>query len=237
MSGVGIMFDETHSFRDWGLKLKKIEIGIPKTKTEYVSVPGMNGDLDLTEAQNGGIKYEMRELKFTFGVRNCSYEKWSGLISQIASDIQGAEKRIILDTDKGFYYVGRCEIDTEKSNDVTAEIAITCTCEPYKISVASSDEPWKWDTFNFLNGVIRNTSDITISSASGWQKVTLDGWVHNETLRIVSNAEMKVRYRNSTYTISVGENIMYDLILYKGTNDLYFQGTGKITLIHRGGML
>ena len=40
----------------------------------------MNGDLDLTEAQNGGIKYEMRELKFTFGVRNCSYEKWSGLI-------------------------------------------------------------------------------------------------------------------------------------------------------------
>lgn len=68
MSGVGITFDETHSFRDWGLKLKKIEIGIPKAKTEYVSVPGMNGDLDLTEAQNGGIKYEMRELKFTFGV-------------------------------------------------------------------------------------------------------------------------------------------------------------------------
>ena len=237
MSGVGITFDETHSFRDWGLRLKKIVIGIPKAKTEYVSVPGMNGDLDLSEAQNGGIKYEMRELKFTFGVRNCSYEKWSGLISQIASDIQGVEKRIILDTDKGFYYVGRCEVDTSKSNDVTAEIAVTCTCEPYKISVASSGEPWKWDTFNFLNGVIRNTSDITINATSSWQKVTLDGWVHNETLRIVSNAAMKVRYRNSTYTISVGENIMYDLILYKGTNDLYFQGAGKITLIHRGGML
>lgn len=237
MLGVGIMFDETHSFRDWGLKLKKIEIGIPKTKTEYVNVPGMNGNLDLTEAQNGGVKYEMRELKFTFGVRNCSYEKWSGLISQIASDIQGVEKRIILDTDKGFYYVGRCEVDTSKSNDVTAEIVVTCTCEPYKISVASSDEQWKWDTFNFLNGVIQNTSDITINAASSWQKVKLYGWVHNETLRIVSNAEMKVRYRNSTYTISVGENIMYDLILYKGTNDLYFQGTGKITLIHRGGML
>lgn len=176
-------------------------------------------------------------MKFTFGVRNCSYEKWSGLISQIASDIQGVEKRIILDTDKGFYYVGRCEVDTSKSNDVTAEIAVTCTCEPYKISVASSDEPWKWDTFSFINGVIRNTSDITINASSSWQKVTLDGWVHNETLRIVSDAEMKVRYRNSTYSISVGENIMYDLILYKGTNDLYFQGTGKITLIHRGGML
>ena len=102
----------------------------------------------------------------------------------------------------------------------TAEIVISCKCEPYKISVDSSDEPWKWDTFSFINGVIRNTSDITISSGSGWQKVTLDGWVHNETLRIVSNAEMKVRYRNSTYTIYTGENIMYDIVLYKGVNDL-----------------
>ena len=132
---------------------------------------------------------------------------------------------------------GRCEIETEKNNDVTAEIVISCKCEPYKISVDSSDEPWKWDTFSFINGVIRNTSDITISSGSGWQKVSLDGWVHNETLRIVSNAEMKVRYRNSTYTIYTGENIMYDIVLYKGVNDLYFQGTGKVTLIHRGGML
>lgn len=92
----------------------------------------------------------------------------------------------------------------------------------------SSDEPWKWDTFSFINGVIRNTSDITISSGSGWQKVTLDGWVHNETLRIVSNAEMKVRYRNSTYTIYTGENIMYDIVLYKGVNDLYFQERARL---------
>lgn len=218
-------------------RLKKIVIGIPKAKTEYVSVPGMNGDLDLSEAQNGGVKYEMRTLKFTFGARNCSYERWSGLLSQIASDLQGISKRIILDTDKGYYYTGRCEIETEKNNDVTAEIVISCKCEPYKISVDSSDEPWKWDTFSFINGVIRNTSEITISSGSGWQKVSLDGWVHNETLRIVSNAEMKVRYRNSTYTIYTGENIMYDIVLYKGANDLYFQGTGKVTLIHRGGML
>lgn len=237
MSGIGITFGEKHSFQDWGLKLKGVSIGIPKAKTEYVSVPGMNGDLDLTEAQNGGVKYEMRELKFTFGVRNCSYEKWSTLVSQVASDIQGAEKRIILDTDKDYCYVGRCQVDTTKSNDVTAEIVVTCTCEPYKISVFSSDEPWKWDTFNFINGVIRGTSDITIDAASTWQKIVLVGWIYNETLRIVSNADMKIKYRNSYYSIYAGENIMYDMVLYNGTNELYFQGTGKVTLIHRGGML
>lgn len=182
-----------------------------------------------------GTKEEEPNIEVIHVTQN--YERWSGLLSQIASDLQGISKRIILDTDKGYYYTGRCEIETEKNNDVTAEIVISCKCEPYKISVDSSDEPWKWDTFSFINGVIRNTSDITISSGSGWQKVSLDGWVHNETLRIVSNAEMKVRYRNSTYTIYTGENIMYDIVLYKGVNDLYFQGTGKVTLIHRGGML
>ena len=89
MSGVGITLDETHSIRDWGSRLKKTVIDIPNAKTEHASVPGMNGDLDLSEAQNGGVKYEMRTLKFTFGARNCSYERWSGLLSQIASDLQG----------------------------------------------------------------------------------------------------------------------------------------------------
>ena len=52
----------------------------------------MNGDLDLSEAQNGGVKYEMRTLKFTFRAKNCSYERWSGLLSQIASDLQESRR-------------------------------------------------------------------------------------------------------------------------------------------------
>lgn len=233
----GVSFDDAHSYNDWGLKLKSVSIGVPKAKTVYVSVNGMNGSLDLTEAQNGGVVYEMRTLKFTFDARDCSYTRWTGLISRIARAIEGKKRRIILDVDSGYYYTGRCHIDTKKTNEELAEISIECTCDPYKLDVTSSNEPWKWDTFNFIDGVIRNTSDITISAGSGWQKVSLYGWVHNETLRIVSNAEMKVRYQNSTYTISAGENIMYDIVLYEGENKLYFQGKGKITIVHRGGML
>ena len=237
MSGVGITFDETHSFRDWGLKLKKIVVGIPKAKTEYVSVPGMNGDLDLTEAQNGGVKYEMRSLKFSFGVRNCTYDDWSGLVSQIASELQGKKKQIVLDTDREYYYVGRCEIDPEKTNDVTGDITISCTCEPYKYDINSSGKPWIWDIFNFESGVIRNTSNLKSNAASTWQAVYMDGWFYNETLKIISDADMQVKYNGKIFDIYAGENAMYDLFLTQGKNTLYFQGVGTITLIHRGGML
>ena len=47
----GVSFDGAHSYNDWGLKLKSVSIGVPKAKTVYVSVNGMNGSLDLTEAQ------------------------------------------------------------------------------------------------------------------------------------------------------------------------------------------
>ena len=95
----GVSFDGAHSYNDWGLKLKSVSIGVPKAKTVYVSVNGMNGSLDLTEAQNGGVVYEMRTLKFTFDARDCSYIRWTGLISRIARAIEGKERRIILDVD------------------------------------------------------------------------------------------------------------------------------------------
>lgn len=237
-NSTGVSFDDVHSFRDWGLKLKKIKNEIPKAKTEYVSVPGMDGDLDLTEAQNGGVVYEMRTLELTFDARNCNYTRWAGLTSRIARSIHGKKRRIILDTDTGYYYYGRCTLNTEKSNEVTAEIVISCYCDPYKLDVTSSEEPWIWDTFSFIDGVIRKTSDIVIDSGStGWQKVVLIGWEHNETIKIISNADMTVRYRNGTYAIVNGTNIMYDINIYEGENELYFQGKGTVTIVHRGGTL
>ena len=161
----------------------------------------------MTEAQNGGVVYEMRTLKFTFDARDCSYIRWTGLISRIARAIEGKERRIILDVDSGYYYTGRCHIDTKKTNEELAEISIECTCDPYKLDVTSSNE------------------------------IILDGYPYNDTLKIISNASMKVKYRNGTYDIYAGENIMYDIELYEGENKLYFQGKGKITIVHRGGML
>ena len=234
---IGVSFDDVHSYTDWGLRLKEVKIGIPEAKTVYVDVPGSDGSLDLTEAQNGGVKYGMRTLEFIFDARNCSYQRWTNIISRIARDIEGKQKRIVIDIDSGYYYTGRCHISTEKTNEVTAEIGIECNCDPYKLDITSSNEPWKWDTFNFVEGVIRNTSDIEINNTTGWQSVVLDGWDYNETLRIVSNAAMKVKYRNYTFEIAVGENIMYDIELFEGKNELFFQGSGTITLIHRGGTL
>lgn len=237
MSVTGISFDGKHSYDEWGLKLKKIEIGLPEVKTEYIEVPGMNGDLDLSEAQNGGVKYGMRDLKFTFGKLGCTYNEWCSLIAKVSSELHGKTKKIILETDKSYYYTGRCQVSASKTNDVFAEIVVQCKCDPFKMSVSASNEAWLWDTFSFEHGTTENTEDIIIKSPNTWQKVAVDGYVYNDTLAIVSNAEMQMKYKNVILDVEVGENTMYDFVLDEGQNDLYFKGSGRITLIHRGGML
>lgn len=233
----GVSFDGVHSYAEWGLRLQQITIGTPEAKTVYIDIPGMDGCLDLTEAQNGGVRYGMRTLEFVFDARHCTYMQWTGLVSRIARDLQGKKKKIILDIDSDYYYYGRCHIDTSKSNAASAEIVISCDCDPYKLSVLSSDEPWKWDTFSFIDGVIRFTKDIEISSPDDWQEVRIDGWAHNEILKIISSADMELKCRDSTYQIVMGENTMYDVEILEGKNSLYFKGNGTITIVYRGGMI
>lgn len=237
MSKIGVKFGDVHSYDTWGLRLKAIHIGTPEVKTAYVDIPGRMGPLDLTEAQYGGIRYGTRELELTFDAKDCSYLQWPGLLSRVASALHGHKCKIILDIDAGYYYYGRCVVDSTKSNETSAEVVVTCTCDPYKLSVSSSDEPWIWDTFNFRTGVITSTNDIKISAADDWKLVKLSGYPYNETLKIVSNNDVQMRFGNDTYNLVSGENIMHDVELVEGENDLYFKGTATITIVHRGGVL
>lgn len=235
---VGVKFDDVHSFDRWGLKLCGIEIGFPEAKTVYVDIPGMHGMLDLTEAQHGGVVYGTRKIKFTFDARDCRYRDWPALVSSVAGEIEGREKKIVLDIDPEYYYKGRCHIDTKKTNETKASIVVDCQCKPHKMTLSSSEEPWIWDTFSFEHGVItKPTKDIVIASATTWTDVTVVGMTYNDTVHILTTADCELMYGDDTYDLKQGNNVMYDLTLSEGENTLKFRGSGKVTVVCRGGKL
>lgn len=88
-----------------------------------------------------------------------------------------------------------------------------------------------------MDGVITSTADIVIDSEDDWQEVELQGHPYNETIVIVSTAAMTVKFDGTEYSISAGSNTMYDIELEDGTNYLYFQGSGTVTIVARGGRL
>ena len=130
----GVTFNGYHSYDDWGLKLKEIQIEVPEAKTEYIELQGVDGDIDLTEIRNDGVKYGMRSLVFVFNAPHSSYEKWAAILSEVAYVVEGKSLEIVIDEDSSYTYTGRGHITTAKENTVNSEIEIACYCQPMKTS-------------------------------------------------------------------------------------------------------
>ncbi len=131
-----------HSFRDFGLILTEQKIGLPGPKTYMVEIEGRNGSLDLSESF-GEIKYENRELNFTFELIE-NVESWIDRMKKVAAFLHGQKMKIITWSDPNFYYIGRCNIEEYNSVSKLGKIEISCDCDPYKykrkITVANLSE-------------------------------------------------------------------------------------------------
>ena len=229
---MGVKFGDTHSYNDLGLILATKSIGFPEVKTRYISIPGRDGDIDESELLTGRPNYGNRELNITFLLLNDPYEDWARVMSDLATLLHGQKMNVIFDDDPTYYYIGRCDLDPIETNKKAGRIKIKITAEPYKYPVAGSDEPWLWDPFDFLYGVINESNDIEVD---GIQVVTFDTFDKPETLTVTSSAAMEMDYEGRTYQLYEGKNILYSVILNRGTHHLTFRGHGTVTINWVGG--
>lgn len=129
----GVKFGNKHSYDDFGLVLKSKDIGFPEPKIETVDVPGMDGEIDFTEVF-GKVFYKNRILTFTFSAVSSSMQ-WDVLINNLTTHLHGKKMKIILDSDKGFFYEGRCKINNFKTDKTIATVVVECVVAPFKKEV------------------------------------------------------------------------------------------------------
>lgn len=234
----GISFDGVHTYERWKLGLLSIEKTYPEIKKITEPIPGSDLFIDLTESLDGEVHYEPRKLTFTFDAMDCDYECWETLLSDIADELHGQNKKIILDTDPSFYYVGRCVVSTNKSNPITAEVVIEAEVEPYKYEMFSSLEDWDWDSFNFETGIIREYRDLTVD---GSLTLTIEGRrkrvIPTFAVNSVDGSGLKVKFEGATYDLPDGNVRVLNIAIRQGENTLLFSGNGTVSVDYRGGRL
>ena len=54
-----------NTYTDWGLLLAPYTLETPDAQTNYITIPGRDGNLDLTEAL-GQLNYKNRDISLTF---------------------------------------------------------------------------------------------------------------------------------------------------------------------------
>lgn len=131
----GVKFDNKHTYWDWGLMLSKPpKISSPEPKTHYVDIVGRHGQMDLSTALTGEIKYKNRAIELEF-ITRAGREDWSALYSEILAVIHGQIKQITLDDDPTHCYTGRVTVGDPVRDKKHVTVKVTAEVEPFKKSI------------------------------------------------------------------------------------------------------
>lgn len=211
----------------YGLHLVSKSIGFPEAQTKMVEIPLRDGALDLTESLTGLVKYSNRTLTMSLLYRG---RDTASKASAVARALHGKRAEIIFDDDAEYYYVGRMSVSTEfQIKRTVLTVKIEADCEPYKYEIQGSDEDWLWDPFDFEDGIINETKDISVPGTA-----IIIARTAGQIPTFTASAAVTMTYGGKTYSLASGENKFYDLYLAEGENTFKFTGSGAVTIHYRG---
>ena len=213
----GVQFGDYHTADDWNLILNEKIVSPPVPKTNYVSVPGRDGDLDLTEALSGVVNYQDRNASYTFLLTDGTHADRVELISQIIGVLHGQRVQII-DTDDypDYYMIGRLTVTDVSNSNAYGILKIEAVCQPWRYSI---NQKSKTVTVTASNGTVT----VTMSN-NGYKTVA-------PTLTVTGSVTLT--YGSTSTTLSAGTYILAGLRFTPGVNTVTVAGTGSITISYQ----
>lgn len=214
----GVKFGSYHTVTDWNLILNAMSIKYPTPKTTKVSVEGRDGDLNLSRALTGEMRYNNRDASFTFLITDGTHAEREALATEIVSVLHGEELKIVTPDKLDYYLIGECKINDIINNKSYMSILIGADCDPYYYSI---------------NETVR---EITVSGSTkeialvNHGKKTLTPVIHIE-----GNIDLK--YENNSVSLSEGDYQLPNLQLETGTTLVTVSGSGAVTFTYREAVL
>ena len=205
----GVTFDGKHSYTDYGLWLmSRPELGSPEAKVSIVDIPGADGNIDLTEANTGEVKYNNRTLVFNFGAMVDTADQES-FRATIMNALHGKRiSQIILDEDTNWYWTGRASVEFSDVQSWRLRCTVTVdatpyamkttetvvnfldgqgTLQPYTVDIAENTSGQNWNS-NFMLGTKDFPSGLPTASLQSLDII----WGSNPTMNAVGDAKIQV---------------------------------------------
>lgn len=230
-----------HTIDDWNLAIGNNNyIGQPQQHTDFISVKGRNGLLDISEALTGHPTYSSREIRVLLGGKRIPSD-WDIVISELRNKIEGKQIKLTFDNDPSHYWYGRCHIEGfDRMRELgTFELTIP-NADPYKYNVQEFNEDWLWDSFNFDTDYVTEETEYTIAEHT---EITIpSGEMPVSPTIIVTNIDTFLtvqKYGESrVIDLTLGENKVYAITINDEKESiLMFEGEGTFSINFRGGSL
>lgn len=198
-----------HTGRDLGLAMTEKSLSPPTAQTYNVSVPGRNGDVDLSEFLTGEVTYNNRQLSFKFigdGSRDTVLELIDTMLGY-----HGQKVEIITDDYPDWYYTGRAIVDyVDSGNYVTFQLNIDA--QPFSYAIQPK-------TYDF--------------EVEGSCQMSLDNCGISVIPTITVDEDVTIIKDDITLRLSAGTYEPSALKLSKGTTVLTFEGDCNVSITYR----
>ena len=122
-----IRFGTVNTQTDYGFIVAPYEIPLPKAQTNFVTVTGRDGSLDLCEGF-GTIRYNDRTISVTLYAAG----EYAERVSSFINAVHGKRMSITFSKDPLWFYSGRVSVDGMEKKDGYCALTVQITAEPYK---------------------------------------------------------------------------------------------------------
>ena len=203
---------------DW--TLCEWKLSDPQYRKNFITIPGLDGDLDLSDAVSDRAVYGSRTFTARLELSAGTRISRDALISRLINKLDGTTQKIVLPDDPYHYISGRVSIGKKYSTPAHACITVSAICDPWRYCDTQKDilldSPNGYDEESeeptYTETPIENTGRMPVkpmfSAIGGDVIISPDGWFQ--------------------YNISAGSRITIpDIILSPGDNILMHCGDGE----------
>lgn len=233
----GVILDGINTLEKYGLALgADVKIGSPRLKETRVSIPGANGDLNLSYAVSGRPTFENRPLEFSL-FRPVDDAKLTAVKSSLMNSFHGREVKIIFPFDRSRYFKGTLSVG-DMSGYNSGRFPVSATVFPYKYEMTTSDGDWLWDDFNFESDVARNYDSLPVS---GRTEYTVIGSALPAMPQFIVTSDdqsgLDVEIYGTSYHLVDGVSTIPGFFLDPVEYTFIFLGSGMVSIRFQGGEL
>lgn len=214
-----IIFGDYDTALDGLLTLTGWELSAPMYKSNFVTVPGRDGDLDLTTAlTDGEPRYSNRTLTATFESSEGSRLDRQGIFDDLLARLDGRRVNIVLPDYEGYYLDGRAHVAISYNDPAHGALTVTANCLPWRFSL--------------------NETVHTLTASSTARQVILRNYGRRVVIPTVTVAgSVSLSFGSRTWSLSAGTYTLPELMLRPGSNTVSYSGSGTVTIRYREAIL
>ena len=228
-----------HTYNDWFLiPSSRPTVAMPGTDTKFVTLPGVDGDLDLSQwIRKDRPAYRNRSGSFEFYVEN-DHEFWMTIFPKIHNSLHGRKFKMVLeDDDPSYYFEGRFAVSEDRSDSNYSAVKIDYNLQPWKRRIHEAKDDMIWDIFNFEADYDYHPWSLNNIEVTGSRSMNIwgDGYPFPLEVRAVSGS-FSVGFGGERVTVPEGQTRNVGHAVY-GNNTISLNGTGRVSINWRGGSL